>query len=415
LDKLGVKPFRELTSEEIRSAGGKGGNLARLFKSGYPVPDGLVVLPEGFTGEELSPDAWARVKALIRDIRRSGGEVSFAVRSSALSEDSAQASFAGEFETVLDVRSDEDIWEAIHTVRRSRESERVQTYSQAHGMDASQEIAVVVQRMVHPDISGVLFTADPVTGNTSEMIGNFVHGLGDQLVSGEANPETFTLRRPGGQYEGPSEMKRFVPRFFDLASRLEDELGGPQDIEWAVAGDELFLLQTRPIMTKVRYNPATGEYNDSLIGDYMWTSQLVGEIIPEVMTPATWSVWEIFFDKMRSKGYPSIGNVCGRPYMNYSLLYTIVRKLGRSHEDARAEMETKVGRLPDEIDIPVLPITTRDILFDILPLMVRTLWSARSLRKRIPAIISNNAERCDELRKRIHNVRDRALLASIWL
>jgi phosphohistidine swiveling domain-containing protein len=410
-----VKPFNELTDEELSSAGGKGGNLARLFKVGYPVPDGLVILPEGFAREELSPEAWTRVKMLIRGIRESVGEVSFAVRSSALSEDSAQASFAGEFETVLDVHSDEDIWEAIHTVRRSRESERVQAYSQAHGMDSSQEIAVVVQRMVHPDVSGVLFTADPVTGSTSEMMGNFVHGLGDQLVSGEANPEMFTLRNPGGQYEGPPEMRRFAPRLFDLATRLEDDLGGPQDIEWAVAEDELYLLQTRPITTMVRYNPASGEWNDSLIGDCMWTSQLVGEIIPEVMTPATWSVWEIFFNMMRPKGYPSVGNICGRPYMNYSLLYTMVRKFGRSPEDARAEMETKIGRLPDDMDIPMLPLTTLDLLFDILPLMARTLWSARSLRKRIPEIISSNAERCDALRRKIFDAQDREVLASIWL
>jgi len=374
-----------------------------------------VILPGGFAGEELSPEAWERVKALIKDIRGSGVEASFAVRSSALSEDSAQASFAGEFETMLDVHSDEDIWEAVHTVRRSRESERVQAYSKAHGMDASQEIAVVVQRMVHPDVSGVLFTADPVTGSTSEMMGNFVHGLGDQLVSGETNPETFTLRRPGGEYEGPSEMRRFAPKFLDLADSLEDELGGPQDIEWAVAGDKLYLLQTRPITTKVRYNPATGEQNDSLLGDCLWTSQLVGEIIPEVMTPATWSVWEIFFNMMRPKGYPSVGNICGRPYMNYSLLYTMVRRFGRSPEDARAEMETKIGRLPDDMDIPVLPITTLDLLFDILPLMARTLWSARNLRKRIPETISSNPERCDTLRRKILDAQDREVLASIWL
>jgi pyruvate,water dikinase len=410
-----VKLFSELSIEDLQSAGGKGGNLARLLKAGYPVPDGLVILPEGFIGESLSPEAWERVKELLLEIRMREGEVSFAIRSSALSEDSAQASFAGEFETELDVFGDEDIWEAIHKVRRSRRSERVQAYSHAHGMDASHEIAVVVQRMVHPSISGVLFTADPVSGNNSEMMGNFVHGLGDQLVSGEANPETFTLKRPGGVYEGPSEMRRFAPRLFDLANGLEGDLGGPQDIEWALVGDELFLLQTRPITTMVRHNPATGEQNDSLLGDCLWTSQMVGEIIPEVMTPATWSVWEIFFNMMRPKGYPSVGNICGRPYMNYSLLYTMVRKFGRSPEDARAEMETKIGRLPDDMDIPVLPITTLDLLFDILPLMARTLWSARSLRKRIPEIISSNPERCDTLRRKMLDAQDGKVLASIWL
>jgi phosphohistidine swiveling domain-containing protein len=415
LSDIGVRPFRELTGEELRSAGGKGENLARLFKAGYPVPDGLVILPHGFRRDELSPEAWAEVKALIGGIRGDDREASFAVRSSALGEDSAQASFAGEFETVLDVHGDEEIWEAIHKVRRSREAERVRAYRRAHGMEEPQEISVVVQRMLHPEVSGVLFTADPVTGSTSEMMGNFIHGLGDRLVSGEANPETFTLRRPGGQYEGPPEMRRFAPRLLDLANGLEGDLGGPQDIEWALVGSELFLLQTRPITTMVRYNPATGEQNDSLLGECLWTSQLAGEIIPEVMTPATWSVWEIFFNIMRPKGYPSLGNICGRPYINYSLLYTMVRKFGRSPEDARAELETKMGRLPGDMDIPMLPLTTMDLLFDIVPLMARTLWSARSLRKRIPETISGNPGRCDSLKRRILDAQDGEALASIWL
>lgn len=409
-----MKLFSELTIEDLPSAGGKGGNLARLFQAGYPVPNGFVILPEGFIGENLSPEAWDLVKALILEIRRSEGDVSFAVRSSALSEDSAQASFAGEFETVLDASTDEEVWEAIHRVHRSRKSKRVQAYSEAHGLDASHELAVVVQRMVHAGISGVLFTADPVTGSPLKMMGNFVHGLGDQLVSGETTPDTFELNVPEGRYAGPSELKRFAPNLFSLASSLEEELGGPQDIEWAIVGDDLFLLQSRPITTGMRHNPATGEWNDSLGQECLWTSQGIGEIIPEVMTPATWSVWQIFYDQYRSSEFKAVGNICGRPYMNYSLFYSLIRKLGRKHEQAREELETKLGRLPDGIDFPLVPISMKNILTEILPLMIKTLWKARKLRKKIPESLAVNPRRCCELRQRIEELHDKKDLASLW-
>jgi phosphoenolpyruvate synthase/pyruvate phosphate dikinase len=217
-----IQSFGNLAAEEQSLAGGKGGTLARLFQAGYPVPGGFVILPAAFAGDDLTPEAWRQTKAQLATMREENGEeIAFAVRSSALSEDSALASFAGEFETVLDVRTDEAIRAAIHTVRRSRHSERVQAYTEAQGMDFAHEVAVVVQRLVEADISGVLFTADPVDGSYTHMVGNYVHGLGERLVAGEAEPYRFRLRRPRGQYDGPPELKRFARRLAKLASRLE--------------------------------------------------------------------------------------------------------------------------------------------------------------------------------------------------
>jgi pyruvate,water dikinase len=117
-------------------------------------------------------------------------------------------------------------------VRRSRHNTRVQAYSQAQGLgEAEHEIAVVVQRLIRADFSGVLFTADPVTGDLMRMTGNFVQGLGETLVSGQANPQTFTLARLKGTYSGPAELNRFASALYRNACRLEKELGGPQDIE----------------------------------------------------------------------------------------------------------------------------------------------------------------------------------------
>ena len=180
-----VRALGDLTTKEQNSAGGKGGILARLYQSGYPVPDGFVILPEAFVVDALKAEARRQVQAHLARMRKAGDVFSCAVRSSALSEDSAQASFAGEFETVLGVQSDDAVRAAVEAVRRSRHAERVRVYGGAHGLETTQEMAVIVQKMVPAELSGVLFTADPVTGSRTAMTGNFVPGLGDKLVSGE--------------------------------------------------------------------------------------------------------------------------------------------------------------------------------------------------------------------------------------
>ena len=101
-----VLSFEEFTAERQALAGGKGGTLAQLRQAGYPVPDGFVILPTAFRDDQLRPDAWAQVRTKLERLRATDEQVTFAVRSSALSEDSAIASFAGEFETVLDVHTD---------------------------------------------------------------------------------------------------------------------------------------------------------------------------------------------------------------------------------------------------------------------------------------------------------------------
>ena len=134
-----VITFGELTPEQRHPAGGKGANLAQLHQMAYPVPDGLGVLPAAFDGDEISPEGWRQVQAHLARLGADADQVAFAVRSSALVEDSARASFAGEFETVLDVRGEEAILAAIHAVRRSRHSERVRAYSEARGLATHQD------------------------------------------------------------------------------------------------------------------------------------------------------------------------------------------------------------------------------------------------------------------------------------
>lgn len=412
-----VCTFGEITPAQVASVGGKGGTLARLHQAGHPVPDGFVILPAAFSGEELLPEAWAQVAAHLGRMRRVDRGISFAVRSSALNEDSAQASFAGEFETVLDARTDEEIRQAILAVRGSRRSERVQAYSRAQGMDASHEVAVVVQRLIRADLAGVLFTADPVTGSHMTMTGNYVHGLGETLVSGEANPHTFTFKRPKGRYDGPRELRRSARKLYRLARRLESELGSPQDIEWAVSRGKLYLLQSRPITTLRGCNPATGEWNATLTGDFLWTNANFSEAVPDVMTPSTWSLWQIFYleaDPIAiSHLYPLAGNICGRPYANLSLLVSLLRTVGINAQKALRTYEDALGRVPEGIDIPLLPLNFNSFL-SMIPANLKWERRVKELRKELPSFVAASPGRCGELRRRIREIRAGDGLISLW-
>lgn len=410
-----VLPFKGLTAEQQPRAGGKGGTLARLMQAGYPVPDGFVILPDAFDGEGLEPDIWPQVESNLERLRKGDSQIAFAVRSSALSEDSARASFAGEFETVLNVRVDEEVRESIQRVYQSRLNERVRVYSEIKGIDPSHEIAVVVQKMIPADISGVLFTADPVLGSRTRMTGNFVHGLGESLVSGEADAHGFTYTRPKGIYDGPSDLKPQARRLYDLGIKLEDELGFPQDIEWAISDGRLYLLQSRPITTLIAHNPTTGEWNDSLSGDYTWVGGGMGENLPGIMTPSTWSNWQIFIYDIAEwevADIPSVGNICGRPYMNLSYIYSVLLKV--RGKNAGQLLEPLFGALPD-VNIPTVPISWRSIIFNMIPGEMRWQRKHKKLLKQIPEFISSNPGRCEELRNRIRSAEDRSELISLWM
>ncbi len=271
-----VCTFEELPPDLKPLAGGKGGSLAKLYQSGYPVPAGFVIFASAFSDERLLPEAWKQVQSQAGLLRSGNDKQAFAIRSSALSEDSEQASFAGEFETRLNLTSDEDIRDAIHQVYRSRHGEKVQAYSQARGMTATQEVAVVVQRMIAADRSGVLFTANPTNGIRSQVMISAAWGLGEAIVSGSVTPDTvivdkdkrrivarqiatkeiMTVRTANGTEDRPVEgrkQKQVVlsdaesVRLANLGIQIEAMYGMPMDIEWAAAGEAFFILQARPI------------------------------------------------------------------------------------------------------------------------------------------------------------------------
>ncbi|MFX0090582.1 MAG: PEP/pyruvate-binding domain-containing protein, partial [Candidatus Hodarchaeota archaeon] len=410
-----VCAFNKLNGKDQLKAGGKGRILARLYQKGYPVPDGFVIIPQAFEGDKIRPEAWEQAQAQLKRILKKNENVSFAVRSSGLSEDSAQASFAGEFETVLDVHTDEDIYTAIHTVRQSRLSERVQTYSKAKGIDIDHEIAIVVQKMVRSEISGVIFTANPITGSRTRMVGNYIHGLGDKLVSGETNSYEFTFQRPKGQYNGPSELKRVANRLYRMAKRIEEELGYPQDIEWAVAGEKLYLLQSRSITTLIGYNTTTGEWNESLTGDYLWSSVNIGEGMSDVVTPLTWSYLKMTLGLLSIlPGYNMAGNICGRVYLNISLFASLFRAMGKTDQTLLDAMEGIFDfDLPEEVKIPTFPLSKFSLL-TIIPNMIKMSSKQKVGVKKLPEFLVRNPKWSREMRQQIQEVQTSTGLISLW-
>jgi pyruvate,water dikinase len=302
---MSVVAFTEKRCTDVGCAGGKGASLARMAELGLAVPPGFAVsaeelaatLPDGgaelralLSGatDETLPAVAEEAQRIVRAVEPSreavaaayrglgDGDPAVAVRSSACAEDSEAASFAGQQETYLHVRGVERVIERLRDCWASFFSERALFYRSRKGSLDDLAMAVVVQRMVEADVSGVLFTCDPVRGRHDTMVVEAVFGLGEAVVSGQVTPDHYVLRRDGtvkraqlsvqpyavvadpaggtrdrqlGEDEGGArtlgdDVLRELARIGD---DLERRLGVPQDIEWALEHDRLFVLQARPV------------------------------------------------------------------------------------------------------------------------------------------------------------------------
>jgi len=280
-DAMHTRRLRDLERSDAAAAGHKAANLGALARLGLPVPPG-VVIPATETDEGLAA-AVAEALSIL-------GDVPVAVRSSALAEDLEGASFAGQYETLLDVRGAAAVVDAVRRVRAGANDVRVAAYRSAHGPTGLSGIAVLVMPMVESEASGVAFTAHPLTGVREETVVSATKGLGEQLVGGEATGEQWIVRdgRPSRDRRASVEVLdgQQALAVAELARRVEKHFGGvPQDIEWAFAKGELYLLQARP-MTAL---PDPVGWEAPLPGG--WTRNFrLGEWLPEPVTPlsATW-------------------------------------------------------------------------------------------------------------------------------
>ncbi|HWB39043.1 MAG TPA: PEP/pyruvate-binding domain-containing protein [Candidatus Saccharimonadales bacterium] len=227
-----VRPLSDVGGEDSLQIGGKAANLAKLVQAGLPVPKGFAVGLESFDKQgRLKEETVKQIPTLLDSAKL------YAVRSSALSEDAEGASWAGQFETFLDTKP-ENVIAKIEECHNSAKKRAV-AYAEDK-QTGSFDIAVVVQEMLKPEYAGVLFTKDPLTGK-DQLITEYVAGLGEELVSGRADPKRIVLT--GADVSAPFDTKQLI----DLAKNVEQLFGLPQDIEWVWAEQKIWLVQARPI------------------------------------------------------------------------------------------------------------------------------------------------------------------------
>jgi len=310
-----VLDFREIDQTQVALAGGKGANLGELARiDGLRVPAGFCVTTGAFLRimadapslgdrfdqlSRLEPDDREAIRTLSAEVRESIEEIAIpgdlasaitgalarlglqaacAVRSSATAEDLPTASFAGQQDTYLNVVGPAAVLRHVRRCWASLFTERAVTYRLRNGIDhRAVRMAVVVQRMVFPQAAGILFTADPVTGNRKVVSVEASFGLGEALVSGLVNADVYKVRdgevvartvgakrlgifalAGGGTREHAIEPERQdepvltdaqAVRLAQLGRRIEAHFGRPQDIEWCLADDDFHVVQSRPITT----------------------------------------------------------------------------------------------------------------------------------------------------------------------
>ena len=340
-----VYPFSSTPDQALPLCGGKGQSLIRMTRMGLPVPEGIVILA-GTSSEDAMKDVRAALASL-------PDNCTYAVRSSALNEDGSDNSFAGQYETVTDVAKD-GLEEAVKTVISSAGNARVKEYLNNANAEAS-SIAVVVQRFVKPLYAGVLFTADAVTGSSRYMVGNYVEGEGEALVSGQKNAKEFRIDSVKYSYSGGDEMKKYARRLYKYAARIREEYKCEVDIEWAVSDGRLYILQARPVTTLRRADLDTFMVNGSKAGEYMLTKTNVGEIFMKPLTPATYSMLELINNVLYLPQW--LDSIEGQAYMNVSVLCSMLIAMGMKEEKAFGAIKDLVGNLPEGQTVPVFPFS----------------------------------------------------------
>jgi rifampicin phosphotransferase len=274
-----VVPLADFGQADLAQAGGKGANLGELVRAGLPVPDGFVVTTDAYTsvispldlkiseraaagqGAAIRTDVEAttmptNIRIAVADAYARLGAGPVAVRSSATAEDLPRAAFAGQQDSYLNVVGEAAVIDAVRRCWASLWTDRAIAYRNRIKIDPDDvAIAVVVQRMINADFAGVMFTADPVSGDRETIMVDASTGLGEAVVSGLVTPDHYLLNDQG-------QVRSFQPGDLDRAQRLPDvvlaeltRLGvvvakhfdRPQDIEWAYADDQIWLLQARPM------------------------------------------------------------------------------------------------------------------------------------------------------------------------
>jgi len=296
--ELACIPLEAVSGEAV---GGKAEGLVRLLRYGFSVPSGFVVM--GASPGNLPSD-------LDEHYRRIGaGKV--AVRSSAIGEDSGRASFAGQYETVLNVEGPDALRAAIENCLLSAENARAAAYRTERVGQADAPMNVVVQKMVDARAAGVVFTVNPVQARRDQVVIDAVSGLGEALVSGHASPDHWLLGRDGSVFASETVGGEPVLSEHELGLLLEGALqaearyGAPLDMEWAIdQSGAVRWLQARPI-TGLPADPNELDTDPDPNHVYTWCN--IGEMMPAAVTPLTSSVTGRGIDIGMQRAYRRIG------------------------------------------------------------------------------------------------------------
>lgn len=279
-----------------QSVGGKASGLSDLARWGFDVPPGFVLRREAI--EALQPGAplpQHLVDELQLALERLGSGV-LAVRSSGVSEDSAEHSFAGVHETVLGVQGFDALVAAVQRCHASADADRARAYRARREVESGggAGLAIVVQRQLDAEVAGVAFSCDPVRGDRETVVVEAVAGLGEALVSGRATPARAVLARGGAliRLEAPPERESpldeaLARKVADAALQVEARAGTPVDVEWAVENGRLWLLQWRPVTTPLApLAPLSGTGGRRMV----WTNINTAELLPHVVRPLVYDL-----------------------------------------------------------------------------------------------------------------------------
>ncbi len=380
-----IKHFSEIDETDLSHVGGKGLNLGKLTRAGFRVPQGFCITTDAyrFSVQHLSEQNADVINALMLDselvseIQAAHEKLqtaTVAVRSSATAEDLAEASFAGQQDTFLNVTSDA-LLDALKACWASLWSERAIAYRETQGIpDDGLAMAVVIQEMCEADVSGVLFTVSPLRTDVAIVESNW--GLGESVVSGAITPDSFLMSRetgevlersiatkremvtdagvhqvPDDRQDIPSLTDTQLQELMQLGMRVEAFYGQPMDIEWALSDEQFVLLQARHITTPSGSTTSaspTSEVDKEAVeklrekeiqvletlaeaGGTVWCHYNLAEVLPAPL-PMTWSIIKDFMSgagglgqAYRGLGFHPSGSVerngildliCGRIYVN---------------------------------------------------------------------------------------------------
>ncbi|MFN8610846.1 MAG: phosphoenolpyruvate synthase [Vulcanimicrobiota bacterium] len=361
--------------------------IARLLEDFTAAPEAEICrqIRNTILGLEIPTGLQKEIEA---GLRRFPADQPLAVRSSATAEDRVEASCAGQLDSQLNVVGRAGVLEQVLRCWASLFSERAVSYRQLMDQDQGRaRMAVLVQSMVPAEVSGVLFTADPLSGDRKLVCVEATGGLGDGLVGGRLNAERFTVR--GGLVESRTATiltDEQVLRLADIGRRLEAHFGRPQDLEWALADGEFQLLQARPITTLFPL-PETGDG-----AFHVYVSVGHQQMMTDAMNPLGLSVW------LASAGRPMV-TAGGRLFIDVAAELAspagrnvLINVLGRSDLLVRDALLTILERggieLPDQGSAPNPPDYSAIVDYDpaLVPRLLENSRAAlHSLRAQLPA------------------------------